>query len=89
MTTATLFQWVELKQNVPNSPVKTGDRAVVLDHLPPTKNQKEPGYTLEVFKDGETLDVISVPISWVTPLPEIWGNSEHTSPDVNTKALHE
>ena len=89
MTTATLFQWVELNCDVPHSSVKIGDRGVVLDHLLPTKNQKEPGYTLEVFKDGETLDVISVPISWVTPLPEIWGNSEHTPIDINLKALHE
>ncbi|WP_242028658.1 type I restriction endonuclease subunit R [Anabaena sp. FACHB-1250] len=33
MTTATLFQWVELKQDVPNSPVKAGNKGVVLDHL--------------------------------------------------------
>ncbi|MEH2291750.1 hypothetical protein [Nostoc sp.] len=77
MTTASLFQWVELKHNVPNSPVKAGDRGVVLDHLRPTKTQQEPGYILEIFKDSETLDVVSVPISWVNPLPETWGNIEH------------
>jgi len=77
MTTASLFQWVELKHNVPNSPVKAGDRGVVLDHLRPTKTQQEPGYILEIFKDSETLDVVSVPISWVNPLPETWGSIQH------------
>lgn len=87
MTTATLFQWVELNQDVPDSPVKKGDKGVVLDHLQPTKSQSEPGYTLEVFKEGETLDVISVPIFWVTPLPEIWGNSEPISTEMKVRAL--
>ncbi|MEH2023240.1 DUF4926 domain-containing protein [Nostoc sp.] len=77
MTAASLFQWVELKQDVPNSSLKAGDRGVVLDHLHPTKTQQEPGYILEIFKDGETLDVVSVPISWVNPLPETWGSIEH------------
>lgn len=31
MTTATLFQWVELKRDVPNSPVKAGSKGVVLE----------------------------------------------------------
>jgi hypothetical protein len=87
MTTAKLFQWVLLNQDVPNSPVQKGDKGVVLDHLPATKSQPEEGYTLEIFKDGETLDVISVAISWVTPLPEIWGKAELTPNKVNVKAL--
>ena len=87
MTTATLFQWVKLKQDVPNTPVKKGDRGVVLHHLHPTRKQPESGYTLEVFKDGETLDVIAVPISWVTPLPEIWGDSQYSSTDIQEKSL--
>lgn len=73
MATASLFQWVLLKQDVVDSPVRAGDRAVVVDHLPATQNQPEPGYVLEVFKDGATLDVVAVPVSWVTPLPEMWG----------------
>jgi hypothetical protein len=77
MKIATLFQWVELKQDVPNNLVKAGNRGVVLDHLNPTKTQPEPGYILEVFENGETLDVVSVPISWVNPLPETWGNVEY------------
>ncbi|WP_107669960.1 DUF4926 domain-containing protein [Cyanothece sp. BG0011] len=76
MTNIQLFQWVELKFDVPNSLVKKGDKGVVLDYLKPTKKQSEAGYNLEVFRDGETLDVISVPISWVIPLPEIWGETE-------------
>ncbi|WP_202895476.1 hypothetical protein [Iningainema tapete] len=50
MTIASLFQWVELNQDVPNGSVQLGGRAVVLDHLQLTKNQPEPGYTLEVFQ---------------------------------------
>ena len=75
MTTDVLFRWVVLKQDVPSSLVKAGDRAVIVDALPATANQSE-GYTLEVFRQGETLDVVSVPVSWVTLLPEVWGQSD-------------
>jgi hypothetical protein len=75
MTTDVLFRWVVLKQDVPNSLVKVGDRAVIVDALPATANQSE-GYTLEVFRQGETLDVVSVPVSWVTLLAEVWGQSD-------------
>ena len=78
-----LFQWVELKYDVPNSLVKRGDKGVVLDYLKPTNKQSEPGYNLEVFKGGETLDVVSVPISWVIPLPEIWGGNKHDNPNTS------
>ncbi|MCU0542708.1 MAG: DUF4926 domain-containing protein [Oscillatoriaceae cyanobacterium Prado104] len=88
MTTAILFQWVKLKQDVPNSPVKKGDKGVVLDYLPPTKKQPESGYTLEIFKNGETLDVISVPISWATPLPEFWGDSPYRATEIQEKSLY-
>ena len=77
MENVKLFQWVALKYDVPNSFVKKGDRGVILDYLKPTKKQSEPGYNLEVFRDGETLDVVSVPISWVIPLPEVWGESKY------------
>jgi len=76
MTSATLFQWVIFNRDVPDSSVKVGDRAVIIDHLPPNPSQTESGYTLEVFKAGETSDIVSVPISWVTPLPEVWGNAK-------------
>ena len=75
MTTDVLFRWVVLKQDVPSSLVKAGDRAVIVDALPATANQSE-GYTLEVFRQGETLDVVSVPVAWVTLLPEVWGQSD-------------
>lgn len=75
MKKAKLFQWVELKQDVFDSVVKKGDKGVVLDYLSPNSKQKEAGYTVEVFKNGETLDIISVPVSWVTLLPEFWGIS--------------
>lgn len=87
MTTATLFQWVQLMQDVPDSPVKKGDKGVVLDRLPPTKKQPESGYTLEVFRNGETLDVISIPISWATPLPEIWGETQYIPTDYQSQSL--
>lgn len=74
--TDALFHWVVLLQDVPNSEVKVGDRAVIVDLLSPTSSQFESGYTLEVFRNGETIDVVSVPIAWVRLLPEIWGQRE-------------
>jgi hypothetical protein len=71
-----LYHWVFLKRDVPNSNVKAGDRAVIVDCLPQTLKQSEAGYVLEVFRAGETLDVISVPTSWVMVLPEVWGQGE-------------
>jgi hypothetical protein len=44
--------------------------------LSPTVRQAEAGYALEVFREGETVDVVSVPVSWVTLLPEVWGQGE-------------
>lgn len=82
MIISALFQWVELNQDVPNTLVKKGDKGVILDHLNPTKTQPEAGYTIEVFKNGETLDVISVPISWVAALPEIWGKSKQITNEI-------
>ena len=69
-----LFHWCVLLQDVPESLVREGDRAVVLDLLPFAIAHQENGYTIEVFRDGETIDVVSVPQSWVTVLPESWGN---------------
>jgi hypothetical protein len=83
MTTEALFHWALLKQDVPNTAVRAGDRAVIVDRLPPTSKQPEPGYMLEVFRGGETLDVVSVPASWVTLLPEIWGQSQAVSAEAN------
>jgi hypothetical protein len=68
-----LFHWCVLLQNVPESVVNKGDRAVIVDELPFTSFYQECGYAIEVFRDGETIDVVSVPKSWVTVLPEVWG----------------
>ena len=68
-----LFQWVELNQDVPRSLVKKGARGVIVETLKSMHLHKEDGYIIEVFQDGETLDVVSVPVSWVTLLPEKWG----------------
>ncbi|XGV97026.1 MAG: DUF4926 domain-containing protein [Leptolyngbya sp. BL-A-14] len=76
MPTDALFHWVVLNQDVPDTVVKAGDRAVIVDRLPATAKQPEPGYVLEVFEQGETLDVVSVPSSWVTLLPEVWGQAD-------------
>jgi hypothetical protein len=87
VATDALFHWVLLKQDVPSSLVRAGDRAVVVDNLPPTPKQPEPGYILEVFKAGETVDVVSVPISWVTLLSEVWGQPEPVSSETSLKPL--
>lgn len=86
MTTASLFQWVLFKQDVRDSVVKAGDRGVVVDLLPPNPMQAEIGYTLEVFREGETLDVVSVPASWVKLLPEMWGKSIPNTASKETRA---
>ena len=39
MNNVQLFQWVELKYDVPNSLVKKGDKGVILDYLKPIKKQ--------------------------------------------------
>jgi hypothetical protein len=78
-----LFHWVALNCDVPNSEVKAGDRAVIVDCLSPTVKQSEAGYALEVFREGETVDVVSVPVSWVTLLPEVWGQGEHSTVEAN------
>jgi hypothetical protein len=83
MTTASLFQWVILQRDVPNTLARVGvhavslkeNRAVIVDLLPANSKQPEPGYTLEIFKDGETIDIVSVPISWAIPASETWGKS--------------
>jgi hypothetical protein len=69
-----LFHWCVLLQSVPESLVNKGDRAVIVDDLPFTSFYQECGYAIEVFRDGETIDVVSVPESWVKVLPEVWGD---------------
>ena len=67
-----LFQSVELSQDVPNTKFHQGDRGVIVELLEPNENEPEAGYLLEMFQNGETLDVIAVPISWAKP----FSNSE-------------
>ena len=72
MKTAELFQSVELTQVVPGTPFHAGDLGIVVEYLEPNENEPEAGYLLEMFQNGETLDVIAVPISWAKP----FSNSE-------------
>ena len=72
MKTAKLFQSVELTQVVPGTPFHAGDLGIVVEYLEPNENEPEAGYLLEMFQNGETLDVIAVPISWAKP----FSNSE-------------
>lgn len=62
------------------------DRGVVVDHLPSNHNQLEPGYAIEVFQDGETLDVVFIPVSWATPLPQTWGTRESNSTEIRASS---
>ncbi|MGG6269744.1 hypothetical protein ACQ4M3_34575 [Leptolyngbya sp. AN03gr2] len=71
-----LFHWAILLQDVPGSAIKVGDRGVIVDELPFSTVHQELGYTIEVFQSGETLDIVSVPASWVKVLPEVWGQTE-------------
>ncbi len=73
MKTAKLFQWVEINQDISNSLIKKGMKGVVVDHLAPNFKQKEAGYIVEIFENGETLDVISIPVSAITVIPKYWG----------------
>jgi hypothetical protein len=70
-------------QDVPESLTVSGEhevqrsfRAVIVDELPFSETLQESGYTIEVFRQGETVEVLSVPASWVKVLPEVWGKSE-------------
>jgi hypothetical protein len=72
MKTAELFQSVELSQDVPNTKFHQGDIGIIVEYLEPNETQSEAGYLLEMFQNGETLDVIAVPISWAKP----FSNSE-------------
>ena len=71
-----LFHWVVLLRDVPNCAVKVGDRGVIVDELPFSEVHQESGYTIEVFRQGETVEVVSVPAAWVEVLPEVWGQKD-------------
>ena len=67
-----LYQRVALTQDLPEHHLCKGDVAVVVEYLPGTSTSGgEDGYALEVFNAvGETIAVVMVPVSAVTPLTE-------------------
>ena len=79
-----LFHWCVLLQPVPETLIQKGDRAVIVDELPFTGFYQECGYAIEVFRNGETIDVVSVPQSWVKVLSEVWGDGTRDSIDSST-----
>ena len=66
--TLELFQDVALTQNFPQYQLKSGDIATLLDFVPHPEG-KEEGCILEVFNAlGESIAVVTVPISGITAL---------------------
>lgn len=68
--TIELFSQVALARDLPDEGLCRGDVATVVERLPGTKaSGGEEGCILEVFNDvGETIAVVTVPISAVAPL---------------------
>jgi hypothetical protein len=69
-----LFHWVVLLRDVPGTEVRSGDRAVIVDLLATSAEGREAGYSIEVFRGA--VDVVSVPVSWVTVGAEVLGKVE-------------
>ena len=65
-----LFSQVALARDLPDEGLCRGDLATVVEKLPGTKaSGGEDGYILEVFNAiGETIAVVTVPVSAVEPL---------------------
>ena len=64
-----LFEEVVLLKDIPEKKLKKGDVATIVEHHPVSKG--EDGYSLEVFNVlGETIAVITVPMSAIEPLTE-------------------
>ena len=65
-----LFSEVALACDVPEEGLRRGDVATVVENLPGTEaSGGENGYILEVFNAiGETIAVVTVPVSAVDPL---------------------
>ncbi len=72
--TEALFHWVVLLRDMPGTEVRSGDRAVIVDLLAAPEAGREAGYSIEVFRGA--VDVVSVPVSWVTVGAEVWGKVE-------------
>lgn len=63
--THALFSRVVLTRDLPEEGLRAGDVGVVVEHYPAQASTPE-GYELEVFSaTGETLAVVSVPVSSV------------------------
>ena len=63
-----LFQQVKLCRDVPDTIFKKGDQGTIVEYLPPKEQQSEAGYLLEMFDNNETIDVIAVPVSWISSI---------------------
>ncbi len=65
-----LFSEVALARDIPEERLRRGDVATVVEKLPGTQaSGGEEGYILEVFNAiGETIAVVTVPVSAVEPL---------------------
>jgi hypothetical protein len=68
--TIQLFSEVALARDLPDQGLCRGDVTTVVEKLPATKaSGGEEGYVLEVFNAvGETVAVVTVPVSAVKPL---------------------
>jgi hypothetical protein len=65
-----LFSNVALARDLPNEGLRRGDVATIVEKLPPTDaSGGEAGYVIEVFNAiGESIAVVTVPVSAVEPL---------------------
>ena len=64
-----LFEEVVLLKDIPEKRLKKGDVATIVEHHPVTDD--EDGYSLEIFNAlGDTITVITVPVSAIVPLTE-------------------
>ncbi|MEQ8757077.1 MAG: DUF4926 domain-containing protein [Coleofasciculus sp. G1-WW12-02] len=63
-----LYQRVVLSRNIPDHNLKKGDVVTLIDYVPHPSGGED-GYILEVFNAvGESIDVITAPMSAVQPL---------------------
>lgn len=63
-----LYDRISLNRDFPEYNLKQGDIATFIDTVPGSKGIEE-GYILEIFNAvGESIDVVTVPKSAVTPL---------------------
>lgn len=64
-----LYQYVALSQDIPEYNLKQGDVAMLIDYVTHSSGGED-GYILEVFNAvGDSLAVLTVPISTVSKLP--------------------